>query len=401
MILKKKKILIGVTGGIAAYKTCELIRALVKSECEVRVVMTEAASHFVTALTFETLTGNPVHCDPFEHGTKHIDLARWADCIVVSPATANTISKVASGIADNLLSTMIMAANIPVIFCPAMNVQMYLNPLFQRNVDALKQLSYHFVEPEQGELACGEYGWGRLAETPQIIDYIKRVLSSNQELLGKRVVVTAGPTIEAIDPVRFISNHSSGKMGFALAEAAALRGAHVRLISGPNQLRPFSGIEYTSVQSAREMHDEVFRNWDEIDILIMAAAVADYRPQHMHDQKIKKQEQPLVLQLSPTEDILFEAGQKKGHRRLIGFALETEHGIENAIRKMVSKNLDLIVLNNPLEEGAGFDVDTNRVTIIDTEKHITDLTVMSKIEVAHKILDNLIALLEGHEFGTE
>ncbi|MBN1154036.1 bifunctional phosphopantothenoylcysteine decarboxylase/phosphopantothenate--cysteine ligase CoaBC [candidate division KSB1 bacterium] len=399
-MLKNKKILIGVTGGIAAYKTCELIRALVKAESDVRVVMTEASQQFITALTFETLTGNAVHRDPFEQGTKHIELARWADCIVVCPATANTIAKVASGLADNLLTTIILAANVPVVFCPAMNVQMYLNPLFQRNMAALKQLSYRFVESEQGELACGEHGWGRLADTAQIIDSIQSVLYNNPDLHGKRVLVTAGPTVEDIDPVRFISNRSSGKMGFALAEAAMLRGAEVTLISGPTRLKPLSGMNYKTVRSAGEMHDEVFKCWEDVDILMMAAAVSDYKARQIQNQKIKKQDESLVLELDRTADILHEAGQKKGKRMLIGFALETDHETENAIRKMMSKNLDLIVLNNPLEEGAGFDVDTNRVTLIDSSKQIIELTVMSKIEVAHRIIDHIIIHMQNNEFIT-
>jgi len=390
MILKNKKILIGVSGGIAAYKTCELIRALVKSDCDVQVVMTDASQHFVTPLTFETLTGHEVHNDPFGHSTKHIDLARWADCIVVSPATANTIARVAAGIADNLLTTLITAADVPVIFCPAMNVHMYLNPIFQANMAKLKSLTYHFVEADQGELACGEQGWGRLAEIAHIVDTIKCVVNEKKELKGNRVLVTAGPTEENIDPVRFLSNRSSGKMGFALAEAAAIHGADVTLISGPNSLRPFSSVEYREIRSAKQMYDEVFAHWDETDMLIMAAAVSDYTVAHVHDHKIKKSENVTSIALNRTHDILFEAGQKKGNRILVGFALETQNGLDNAKLKLHEKQLDMIVLNDATEKGAGFGNNTNRVTLIDNESHVTELPLMEKCEVAHKIIEYII-----------
>ena len=391
-----KHILLGVTGGIAAYKSCELIRALVKMNAGVRVVMSDAATKFVTPLTFETLTEHPVSIDPFENRTVHIDLARWADCILVCPATLNTIGKIANGIADNLLTTLISAATEPVIICPAMNVEMYRNPLFQTNVKKLADNQYHFVDPGQGELACGEHGWGRLAEVKDIIDALKSVLLGTQDLAGTRVTVTAGPTRESIDPVRMLTNHSSGKMGFALAEAAALRGADVTLISGPTELEPMNGIGIVSVESAQQMHDAVFDKWDITDVLIMAAAVSDYRPSQMSTHKLKKKddESGLDLKLERTPDILYEAGMQKGKRLLVGFALETENGVENARKKLAKKNLDYIVLNNALEEGAGFRSDSNRVTILSKEgAEAVELPSLSKQAVAEKIIDMIIGRL--------
>jgi phosphopantothenoylcysteine decarboxylase/phosphopantothenate--cysteine ligase len=388
-----KHILLGVTGGIAAYKSCELIRALVKMNAEVKVVMTAAAGEFIAPLTFETLTEHPVSVDPFENRTVHIDLARWADCVLVCPATLNTIGKIANGIADNLLTTLISATTVPVIICPAMNVEMYRNPLFKSNVKKLVDNQYHFVDPGQGELACGEHGWGRLAEMKDIIDTLKRVLLGTQDLSGTRVTVTAGPTRESIDPVRMLTNHSSGKMGFALAGAAALRGADVTLISGPTELEAMNGISCVSVESAQQMHDAVFDQWEDTDVLIMAAAVSDYRPSQVSAHKIKKKDDQsrLILELERTADILHEAGMKKGKRLLVGFALETENGVENARKKMARKNLDYIVLNNALEEGAGFRSDSNRVTILSKRgAELLELPSMSKQAVAEKIIDMLI-----------
>lgn len=385
-----KKILVGVTGGIAAYKTCEIIRYLIKNNAQVKVVMTEAAKKFIGPLTFETITNHKVYCDLYEQGTIHIDLARWADCMVICPATANTINKVAYGIADNLLTTMIIAANVPVIFCPAMNKEMYLNQIFQESMAKLRQMNYVFVEPEKGELACKEFGWGRLAATDQIMNALKSVLLSSDELAGKKVLITAGRTEEPFDPVRILTNRASGKMGFALAEAAALRGAEVTLIAGPNDLSPFNGIKYHQVQTARQMAEAVFNEWQTSDILIMAAAVADFRPKYFSQNKIKKQTDSLNIELEKTIDILFQASQQKGNKILVGFALETDNGINNATQKVSEKNLDFIVLNNPLEEGAGFKTDTNRVTIIDRDGVVEQLPLLNKIKVAEKIIDKVI-----------
>ncbi|MDZ7261862.1 MAG: bifunctional phosphopantothenoylcysteine decarboxylase/phosphopantothenate--cysteine ligase CoaBC [candidate division KSB1 bacterium] len=402
LLFHGKNILIGITGGIAAYKTCEIVRELKKLGAEIRVVMTKAAQHFVTPLTFETLSEHPVLCElfpekPIEAAPIHIKLARWPHAILVCPATANSIGKVANGIADDLLSTLIMAATVPIIFCPAMNQDMYQNPVVQENIRKLQALNYVFVEPEQGSLACGEQGWGRLAEKQTIIDTLKKVLLTTSELSGKRVLVTAGRTEELIDPVRMITNFSSGKMGFALAEAAALRGAEVTLVSGPTELKPYCWVNYRKVRTASEMAQVVREEFGATDILIMAAAVADFRPKMIAPEKIKKDQARLVLELEKTDDILHEAGQNKGHRILVGFALETEPGLENARAKLQQKNLDLIVWNNPLEQGAGFGWDTNKVTLIDRWGTSEDLPLMSKRQVAERILDKICVFLAESE----
>lgn len=386
-----KRILIGVTGGIAAYKTCELIRSLVKLNAEVKVVMTEAAEQFVSPLTYETLTNNPVSNDLFENRTVHIDLARWADTVLICPATSNTIGKIANGISDNLLTTLISATTAPVVLCPAMNKEMYGNPIFKSNVNKLIAHNYHIVDPAQGDLACGEVGWGRLAEEIEIIDSLKRVLLGTNVLNGLRVTVTAGPTQESLDPVRILTNRSSGKMGFALAEAAALRGAEVTLIAGPGHLSALSGVARVSVRSSQEMYDAVFERWDRTDVLIMSAAVSDYKPKEKKTHKIKKKESHYTLDLVKTPDILYDAGKRKENRTLIGFALETENDIENAREKLVKKNLDIIVVNNALEEGAGFEVDSNRVTILHQGGKAVELPLMSKQAVSYKIVDTIIA----------
>ncbi len=392
-MLGTKKILIGVTGGIAAYKTCEIIRSFIKANAQVRVVMTDAARAFVTPLTYETLTNYPVHCGLFEKSTIHIELARWADCIVICPATANSIGKIAHGIADNLLTTLVLAANVPVLFCPAMNKEMYLNPIFKANAEILRQHGYQFVAPGEGELACGEYGWGRLADEQLIFDEVKKVLLTNRALQGKKVLVTASRTEEPFDPVRIITNYSSGKMGFAIAENAVLCGADVTLISGPTALKSFSGVTYLPVQTARQMRDALFDHWDDTDILIMSAAVSDFRPRLVNPNKIKKQFETMSIELERTEDILLEAGGKKGNRILIGFALETENEIEQATEKLKKKNLDLIVLNNPMESGAGFRADTNRVTLIKKNGDIEKLPLMYKYQVSKKIIDTIIEIV--------
>ena len=391
-MFSNKNILVGVTGGIAAYKTCEVVRELIKNNANVKVTMTEAAKQFITPLTFETLTNNAVYCNQFESSTIHIDLARWADCILICPATANTINKVANGIADNLLTTLILAADVPIIFCSAMNKEMYLNPIFQANVEKLRQLNYFFVESGKGELACGEYGWGRLAEKKSITDTVRKVLLGSNELQGKKVVITASRTEEPLDPVRIFTNYASGKMGFALAEAAYLRGADVTLISGPNNLQILNGVNYRQVQTTQQMAESVFDEWQTTDILIMAAAVADFRPKYYSENKIKKTGKSLSIELERTTDILYEAGQKKEKKILIGFALETENEITHATQKLKEKNLDLIVLNNPLEKEAGFGGDSNRVSIIDSRGEITKLPLMSKFQVAQKIMDKIIQM---------
>lgn len=394
----EKKILVGVTGGIAAYKTCEIIRELKWNHAEIQVVMTNAAKEFITPLTLATLSENPVLTEMFGESystsTVHIEAARWANAILICPATANTIGKIASGIADNLLTTLVMATTAPVIFCPAMNREMYANAIYQQNVAKLKQAGYSFVESEVGELACGEFGWGRLADSIHIIDKLKKVLLSTAELKGKKVLVTAGRTEEPLDPVRFITNYSSGKMGFAMAEAAALKGAAVTLISGPNHLQPPDDVKYTSVQTSDQMAEAVIQSAAEQDVIIMAAAVADFKPETFFKHKIKKADQLSSVNLIKTKDILREIGKNKGDKILVGFAVETENEIENAKRKLVEKNLDLIVVNNPLEQGAAFGSDTNIVTLIDSQGNTEKFPLMSKREVAVKILDRVVHLMK-------
>lgn len=390
MIFTDKKILVGITGGIAAYKACELVRSLTKSGAQVKVVMTSAAKQFVTPLTLETLSENAVSCDPFENSTIHIDLARNADCIVICPATANTISKVANGIADNLLTTLVSAATVPVIFCPAMNKEMYRNEIFQENLAKLKKHGYHIIDPGQGELACGEYGWGRLAEEKDILFKIRHVLYGSNALENKKVVVTAGPTEEPLDPVRVLTNHSSGKMGYALAEAAAMHGAKVTLISGPVHLSTINGIELVHIKTAQEMQDAVIKEVSDANILIMAAAVADFSPKHVSDQKIKKSAASFHIELKKTPDILAEVSQIKKDTILIGFALETENEVSNALQKLVHKHLDFIVLNNPMEPGSAFGSDQNQVMIIENEQQIVKLPLLSKHEVAERIIQKAI-----------
>lgn len=392
-----KKILVGVTGGIAAYKTCEIIRDLVKEGAEVQVVMTQAAQKFIGPLTFETLSDREVLLELFPPGkkvsTRHIAVAEWADRVLVCPATANIIGKVASGIADDLLSTLLMVAKSKTIFCPAMNSEMYSNPIVQENIRKLEALGYKFVKPEWGELACGTEGWGRLATKERILNFLKVELLKTEELVSKRVLVTAGRTEEPIDPVRIITNRASGKMGFALAEAAALRGAQVTLISGPTVLQPLDGIKYTEVQTAEEMASAVAKEFPSSDIILMAAAVADYRPAVFSENKIKKGGDKINLELVKTQDILKELGKRKGDRILVGFSVETDKEIENSLRKLREKNLDLIVCNNPLKAGAAFATDTNIVTIIDKNGGVEELPRMSKSEVAKKILDKVAEIV--------
>ena len=393
-----KKILIGITGGIAAYKTCEIIRELKRNHAEVRVVMTKAAAEFITPLTFATLSEKSVLTEMFDDDysttTMHIEAARWADTVLICPATANTIGKIASGIADNLLTTLVMATTAPVIFCPAMNREMYANPFYQQNVEKLKLAGYHFVQSEVGDLACGEVGWGRLADSDHIINRLKKILFCTNELRGKKVLVTAGRTEEPLDPVRFITNYSSGKMGFALAESAALKGADVTLISGPNNLTPFDNIKYLMVQTSDQMAEAVNQELANQDVIIMAAAVVDFKPATYFNQKIKKSSLLTSINLVKTKDILRDIGKAKRGKFLVGFAVETENELESAAKKLTEKNLDLIVLNNPLEEGAGFGIDTNIVTLIDAKGNIEKLPLMSKREIAAKIVDKVIHLMK-------
>jgi phosphopantothenoylcysteine decarboxylase/phosphopantothenate--cysteine ligase len=395
-MLKGKKIVLGVCGGIAAYKAVELLRLYVKAGAEVFVVMTENARQFVTPLTFQTLSGNPVHTDLFslyqEREIGHISLADRADLFVVAPATANVVGKVAAGIADDLLTTTLMATKAKVLFVPAMNVNMWENPLYRRNEEKLASLGYHFLEPLSGALACGWEGKGKLPDPQAIFEESERFLSP-ADLTGETVLVTAGPTREELDPVRFLSNYSSGKMGYAVARAARNRGARVILVSGPTCLVPPCGVEYHAVASARQMRDAVMEQLPAASIVVKAAAVADYRPLETSREKIKKEKSAeMTLQLRKNPDILAELGRAKGERILVGFAAETTDLLENARKKLVEKNLDLIVANDVTLLGAGFDVDTNIVRLLFRDGTVEELPQLSKDEVAHALLDRIAAM---------
>ncbi len=396
MHLRDKTIVIGVCGGIAAYKAAELVRLYVKAGAEVHVILTRSAQEFITPLTFQTLTGNPVHTEMFnlvqEREIGHISLADRADVFVVAPATANLIGKVAAGLADDLLSTSLMATKAPVLFAPAMNVNMWDNPIYQQNQARLRMLGYRFVDPVTGFLACGWEGKGKLADPAEIFEETLALLTP-QDFADETVLVTAGPTREEIDPVRFISNYSSGKMGYALARAARLRGARVILVSGPSALAVPWGVERLAVVSAEEMREAVLSRWEEATVVIKAAAVADYRPAVRAAGKVKKEgRESLSLALEKNPDILAELGRRKGHRFLVGFAAETSDLLENARKKLRAKNLDLMVANDVTQERAGFDVDTNIVRLLGPDEAEEALPEMSKDEVAGHILDRIRAL---------
>jgi phosphopantothenoylcysteine decarboxylase/phosphopantothenate--cysteine ligase len=394
-MLKDKTIVLGVTGGIAVYKAVELLRLYVKAGAVVHVVMTRSAQEFVTPLTFQTLSGNPVHTELFsfyqEREIGHISLADRADLFVVAPATANVVGKVAGGIADDLLTTTIMATKAPVLFVPAMNVNMWENPLYRQNEAKLKDLGYHFMEPATGFLACGWEGKGKLPDPAAIFTETERLLTP-RDLAGETVLVTAGPTREELDPVRYISNYSSGKMGYAIARAACNRGARVILVSGPTCLTAPCGVEAVAVVSACQMRDAVLARAQEATVIIKAAAVADYRPAEPARQKIKKGEaQALSLRLEKNPDILAELGRMKGECFLVGFAAETADLLANARTKLEEKNLDLIVANDVTQAGAGFDVDTNIVRLLFRDGTLEELPQLSKDEVAHRLLDRIAA----------
>lgn len=404
-MLRGKHILVGITGGIAAYKVCHLVRDLKKAGADVKVVMTEAATRFVTPLTFSALSGHEVTSDLWTRnqstgsdiGTQHIDLANWADVYVIAPASANTIAKITYGLSDNLLTIVALASRGPILLAPTMDADMYMNPVTQRNIAKLQERGYFVVSPEEGEHASGLKGPGRLPEVQVIINSIERVLDKSvQDLKGKKILVTAGPTYEAIDPVRFIGNRSSGKMGFALANVAALRGATVTLVTGPVHLETPRNVTRVDVESAEQMHTAVLAHAGRSDAVIMAAAVADYAPQAPARNKIKKEAvtKQFSLALTETPDILHSLGQKKKKGTvLIGFALETQDELRNAQEKLKKKNLDLIVLNSLKDKGAGFGSDTNVVTIVDRKGKPEKLPLMSKFDVANEILNRLKKLL--------
>ncbi len=394
-MLKDRNIVLGVTGGIAAYKAAELVRELVRAGAKVHVVMTQSAQAFVTPLTFQTLSGNPVITELFslieESEIGHIALADKAEVLVIAPATANMIGKIAGGIADDMLTTIVMATKAPVLLAPAMNVHMWENPSCQENIQKLRSRGFHFIDPEPGELACGYEGKGRLAEVSAIVEEIRAILSP-QDFARETVLITAGPTEESIDPVRFITNRSSGKMGFAMAHAALRRGAEVILISGPTALPPPPKVKFISVRSTAQMREAVLTNLKNASILLMAAAVSDYRPRQAAAGKIKKSQAEMVLALERNPDILAEAGRQKDHRILVGFAAETENLLRNARSKLKEKNLDLIVANDVTLPGAGFEVDTNIVKFLDRSRKVEELPLMTKEELADRILDRVTQL---------
>lgn len=398
MLLKGKSVVVGVCGGIAAYKVVDVVSRLKKQGAEVDVIMTEHAVKFVTPLTFRSLSHRPVITDMFaepEHwDIKHISLAQKADLFVIAPATANIIGKLASGIADDMLTTTVMATKAPVLIVPAMNCNMYDNPILQKNIEKLKSIGYEFMEPDTGRMAEGTSGKGRLPDPAAIIETAVGILKAGSDFKGLKVLVTAGPTREPIDPVRYITNRSSGKMGYAIAEAASERGAEVLLVSGPVAVRKPSGTDLVEVMTAKEMYTAVMKNYEACDIVIMAAAVADYRPAEVSKVKIKKKDENMTLKLEKNNDIAKELGKVKGNRILVGFCAETNDLLENAKKKIEAKNLDMIVANDVTMEGAGFETDTNIITIVRKDGSVLELPIMSKLSAANRIMDE-IALLHS------
>ena len=396
-MLKGKKIVLGITGGIAAYKAAELTRALVKEGAQVRVIMTKNATEFISPLTLQTLSNNIVHTEMYlpseQYDMAHITLAEFADAFVIAPATGNIIGKIASGIADDLLSTTVMAAHKPTLICPAMNDKMLANPIVQENIKKLKNNKYVIMESGVGELACKTRGAGRLPEIPEIVEEIEKLLTP-QNLVGQRILITAGPTEEPLDPVRFITNLSSGKMGYALARVARRHGAQVTLITGPTNLSLPSVDNIINVRTAQEMHKAVMDNYKKASVIIKAAAVADYRPKVIAKDKIKKDDKPRLIELARNPDIIAEVGKDKKNIVLVGFAMETKDLLANAREKLKEKNMDLIVANSLREEGAGFQTDTNKITILDRDGDIQSMPIMTKIEAAEKIMERVAGLLK-------
>lgn len=402
-MMKGKRILLCVSGGIAVYKAVALTSKLVQAGAEVKVMMTASAREFVTPLTFQALSRNPVYTDTFDEKDPsviaHIDLADWPDLILVAPATANMIGKIANGLADDMISTTLLAATAPVWIAPAMNVHMYDHPAVKKNMSTLSSFGYSFVEPGEGYLACGYVGKGRLEEPETIVSligsYFSKVSDTQKIFDGINVLVTAGPTVERIDPVRFFTNRSTGKMGYALAEQAAKLGASVTLVTGPTNLEYPKGVQVVQIESAQQMLEAVMQRYHEADVVIKSAAVADYRPKHVFDQKMKKQPGEAVLELERTTDILRTLGERKEHQLLVGFAAETEQVDEYAQKKLASKNLDMIVANNVTTEGAGFGTDTNIVTLYKRSGESKELPILSKHDVATEVLKEVKEMLEG------
>ncbi len=393
MMLAGRRVILGVAGGIAAYKAAEIAGILVKRGAEVQVIMTRAAREFITPLTLQTITRHEVASDMFtprSGGVAHIEVARWGEAMLIAPATANLIGKMAAGIGDDLLSTIVLAFDRSVLLCPAMNTTMYRNPVVQRNIRTLSALGYHFVEPCSGRLACGEEGPGRLTPTDEIVAKLESLLCGvPRDLAGVRILITAGPTREPLDPVRYISNRSSGKMGYAVARAAVDRGAYVVLVSGPSALSPPPGVKVVPVETAEEMHLAVNQHFEWCDVAVKAAAVADYRPQTQAGGKLKKRAANLTLILEPNRDILAELGRRKGRRIIVGFAAETEQLEARAVLKAQKKGADLIVANDVTKLGAGFDVDTNIAVFAYPDGRTVSLPLMEKLALAHRILDEV------------
>ncbi|TXG39385.1 bifunctional phosphopantothenoylcysteine decarboxylase/phosphopantothenate--cysteine ligase CoaBC [Seonamhaeicola maritimus] len=396
-ILSGKNILLGISAGISAYKTASLVRLLIKAGAEVKVVMTPNSKEFITPLTLSTLSKNPVHYsftneeDDNTVWNNHVELGLWADLFVVAPATANTLSKMANGVCDNLLLATYLSAKCPVYFAPAMDLDMYKHPTTLKSFEKLKSFGNTMIPATRGELASGLVGEGRMAEPEDIVAFIENDIMESLPLKGKKVLITAGPTYEAIDPVRFIGNHSSGKMGFEIAKAAANLGAYVILVTGPtHQKISNSLVQVIPVISAEDMYVEAHKYFQEFDVAILSAAVADYRPKEVASKKIKKKDSALTLEMVKTKDILASLGAVKKHQFLVGFALETNNELENAKDKLKRKNLNLIVLNSLNDKGAGFKGDTNKVTFIDRKEEITEFELKSKAEVAKDLLNKII-----------
>lgn len=392
-MLKGKNIVLAVTGSIAAYKIANLASMLVKQHAKVTVLMTENATNFINPITFETLTSNKCLINTFDrnfqYNVEHVSLAKETDVVLVAPASANVIGKLANGIADDMLTTTVMACNCKKIIAPAMNTNMYLNPIVQDNMQKLQRFGMEVITPDSGYLACGDTGIGKMPSEQVLMDYIMKEIAFEKDLQGKKILVTAGPTLEKIDPVRFISNHSTGKMGYAIAENAMLRGAEVTLVTGKTNLNPPPFVNVINVVSARDMYEAVVEHMEEQDVIIKSAAVADYRPVNPADEKVKKKEGDMSILLERTDDILKYVGEhKKDHQFICGFSMETENMLENSKEKLVRKNLDMIVANNLKQEGAGFGTDTNVVTLI-TKEGAEELPMMSKQKVAEELLNRI------------
>ena len=404
-MLKDKTVVIGVSGGIAVYKTLDVVSRLRKLGVNVNVIMTKSATEFVTPLSFQSLSQNYVVCDMFEDpktwDVEHISLAKRADVFLIAPATANVIGKIANGIADDMLTTTVMATKAKVLIAPAMNTNMYENPILQRNINTLKELGYNFVEPESGRLACGDTGKGKLPDPEVLEAYILKAIAREKDMKGVKILVTAGPTREAIDPVRYITNHSTGKMGYAIAKQAMLRGADVTLVTGKVEIAPPMFVNTVDITSAQDMYDEVMARSREQDVIVKAAAVADYKPAEVAEHKIKKNEGDMSIKLSRTKDILLALGNQRieegiQDQIICGFSMETRDLIENSRKKIDSKHIDMIAANNLKVAGAGFGVDTNVLTLI-TKDGISELPMMSKEDCADKLLDRIMEMRKADQ----